>query len=331
MATPTRQELRALSNFCQVERQAQEYTASTRPINRELLDAKRRAIAAALHIMQQHNVPYIELPEELRAATGRKFVRIGQSHSTKELSDKFVTTCITEHYDELVRALHGVHDVAVATQLLTDAMWDVLKTNRTTYTPTLQFSNMKPRNLSAEEAGPPTTITSNPRLASALVSLHEARVAYDDNSRRARDFKLRIAQEREKVYEKVKEFMERTNTQQQNFTGGDNDEFTIKYVTSRRTLPLAVPECKEAVQAAVQALLTADSNQRALAGGTTDAGAVLQRNKDEILRLLLDEMKTRRGQTQKSVVRLMKKRGGSHGGAQEDEEDEEEDDERSDE
>lgn len=325
MPTPTRQELRALHAFCQVERQAQEYTASTRPVNRELLDAKRRAISAALHIMQHHDVPFMELPEEMRAATGRKYVRIGQSHATKELSDKFVTTCVEEHYDEFVNALHGVQDVAVATQVLTDNMWDVLKAKRTTYTPTLQFSNMKPRNVAAADAAPASAITANPRLASALLSLHEARVAYDDNKRRARDFKLKIAAEREKVYEKVKDYMERTKTEKQELTGGD-DEYTIKYVTSRRSLPLTAADCKDAVQTAVQALLT--TNQELLAGGSTDAGAVLRRNKAEILKLLVDEMKTRRGQTQKSVVRLMKKRGGAQGG-QEDEEEEEE--ERSDE
>jgi hypothetical protein len=304
-STPTKQEMKALGSFCEVERQLQEFTAQNRLLNRELMASRKNAMAAVVHMMETNGWSCVALDDELRAATNAKYVRASKTHTTKNLSDKFVAAVLLEHFDELTAPLDAADSPEAAAAALREAMWELLKEKRIKYSMSVDFSNNKPRAVTAADVVKLDAVGEGDRLASALHAMHTARAAFDDNRRRTRDMKARTEEERAKFYDKVKHFMERTETKKQVIQAVDGSEFTLKYTTARKTLPLSANECQNAIEAAVDAFMQANQGhimQHGLRGG------FLARQKESVVELLLSEMKQRRAQTQKAVVRLMRRR-----------------------
>lgn len=306
---PTKQEIKALGSFCEIERQVQRFTEENRAVNRQLLQSRKQAIDAVVRMMESNQWAVVALSGELRAATNAKYVRALKSHTTKELSDKFVTVVLNEHFDELVALVDGAESPEAAAQSLRAAMWELLKKERVHYRTTVDFSNNKPRAVSSSELVSLDDLggRDSTTFADALHAMHTSRTAWEENRSRARAVKAQSEEQRAKFYDKVKAFMERTDTKRQVIQASDGNEYTLKYTTARKTMPLKAAECQSAIEAAIDTFMQMHESH-ILENGLR--GGFVARAKESLVELVVSEMKQRRGQTQKSVVRLLKRRGG---------------------
>ena len=301
-AQPTRAEIKALSSFCDAERQLLHHQLDHRAEVKAMCASRKQALAAVLQLMEQQDMTCVALPDDLRDATGAKFVRTARTHSTKDLSEKFVRAVITSHFDDIKAAVHDVDNPERLSSILRDVMWDMLKRERITYRQTVQFSNNKPRTVDADAV----SVQLPPPLKEALHAMHGARQAIDGHKRRTNELKARVNEEKDKHLARVTSYMERANLDAQTIETGDGAAYTLKYTTMHKTMPLTVDQCQEAINAAVAAFLNVHRDH--LQGGGTLSGGYLEREQGSMLDLLVSELQQRRTQTQKKVMRLLKKK-----------------------
>lgn len=288
-----------------------DFKQQNKPLNRQLMASRKQAIGAVVGLMEGNQWQCVKLNDELRAATNAKYVRAVKTHTTKDLSDKFVVSVLTDHFDELLGDIDTADSPEAAAQKLRESIWELLKRERMHYRTSVSFSNNKPRTVETSDlVDLDDAAEQGTRLASALQAMHVSRVACSENRQLVREIKQRTEEKRAKFYDKVCSFMERTESKTQAVSSQDGREFTLKYTTARKTAPLTAVDCQNAIEAAIDTfMLTHQSHimSHGLRGG------YVARQKESILDLLVNEMKQRRSQTQKTVVRLLRKRGTGDG------------------
>lgn len=339
---PTRAELKALTSFCDAERQLLAYAATHKDAVKAMSVARKNALAASRQLLDSYNITCAPLPDELREATGAKYVRATTGHSTKDLSDKFVRATLSAHFDDVKAAVHEVESVDRLADVLRATMWDIFKRERVVYKPTVQFSNNKPRGLTAGAAGAtgadegtgtgtlplplPLPQTLAPPLVAALKDMHRAQQDIGAYRARTKELKQRIEEEKSKHIERVTGYMERARLDAQTIETREGPAYTLKYTSMQKTQALSAAQCQEALAAAVNAFVEMHrEHMQAQPGGMS--ADYMAREQESLVELLVRELAQRRVKTQHKVVRLLRKKqkkpGDEEEGGGDDEEEEE--------
>lgn len=326
---PTQQEMIALKSFCMAEEALKTYNLESAKLTKKLVKQRSASMATLLKHMVESKQECLALVDELSSLG--KFARLGQTHSTRELTSSLIRTSLHDHFEELVRAAVEVEEEAeeeeqedgeqpprgrkkrrkvepkkpaTVTDKLCTAVLKTVRMCRTTTHPVVEFSNSKPRTLSLEDI---PSVKSIPQIVKAVQRVHQVRLAYSQATEVSRQQKQSLEEQRALHSATVASFMTRTQRSSQAVIISDDGETAyVRRKLVAREMPATVAQFKLAVNSAVTSFL------RPLAGTPVDADGVaqyLQDHKDDLVERVISELDGMRTTQTEEIIRFEKARG----------------------
>jgi hypothetical protein len=330
---PTQQEMIALKSFCMAEQALKEYNTESAKMTKKLVKQRTASMGTLLKHMIESKQECLALVDELSSLG--KFARLGQTHSTRELTPSLIRTSLHDHYEELVRAAVEVNEdeeseeseeegrdaeagagrrkkkrkvepkkPLTVSERLCAAVLKTVRMCRTTTNPIVQFSNSKPRTLSLDDI---PSVKSLPQIVKAVQRVHQVRLAYAQATEVARQQRQTLEEQRAEHSATVASYMARTQRSSQAVIISDDGETAyVRRKLVARDVPPNVTQFKMAVSSAVATML------RPLAGKAVDADGVaqyLQDHKDEFVEQVIKELDTLRTTQTEEIIRFEKARG----------------------
>lgn len=246
----TRDDIAALTAFCECERELDTFASTRTAALKPLAEERAAAMQRLMDAMARAQVKCVSLPEDL--LPGKRYARIVDVRSQRDLTPSLVTQALINGASDVVTRLEeqAREDDAKLEEVLEQALLGTVKEARTSVHSSISFTNNAPRGINPDTI--PTTQSDG--FKNQILRLEHVRTEY---AQRAAEFKVQrvtLDEKKEAVLRTVRGYMDRMERDSQPvvLSGGASDGRAVlkrKVVTHKA--PLTVDQFKQAVHTAL--------------------------------------------------------------------------------
>jgi hypothetical protein len=289
-------ELQALQAFCKVERELQSVVAAGQREVRDAMDARDECMTALLACMEERGLECASLADV--GGVEAKYLRITQSHTTRDLSSNLVKHTLLNKFDHLLQ--HWTRESTP--EEVAGLVYSIVKEERNTFKPLVTFSNSLPRGVKDDD------VFRVVQDADMVAMVHRMRASQQQHAhvlevlRKKRDA---LEQQRSQHVEAVDAFMTSKQVVSQCIMDATGNCMYLRKKTSKRTQAMTVPQFKQVVSHTLTELQQ-ELQQESQGTGEDDAAGLhaLRQHRERIVARLVQAMDACKTVYVKDVIKL---------------------------
>lgn len=284
-------ELHALQAFCKVEREMKQVVAAGQKDVRDAMDERDECMTALLAYMEDRNMECAVL--EGVQGVDAKYVRITQSHTTRDLNTNLVKHALLNKFDHLVQHWKPectLEDVA-------ELVYSIVKEERNTFKPLVTFSNSLPRGVKVDDL---FRVVQDGDMAAMVRRMRASQQHHAQMLEVLRKQRDALEQQRSCYVEAVDAFMTNKQVMSQCIMDAAGQCMYLRKKTSKRTQPMTVPQFKQVVSHTLSEL-----QQEVADNAENNAGLhALSQHRDRVVARLVQAMEACKTVYVKDVIKL---------------------------
>lgn len=279
-----KEEVQALQQFCNLDRQLRAHAADSREAVRTLTRRRNECMAALLRTMQQRNIECLAVSDLVDEC---KYARILVSHTTRQITPTLVKDALTNHFAELEEAWSSGMTVEDAVPLL----YSAVRQDRTRTKPLVSFSNCLPRGLKPDMVVPASADT---HVSKMVTKLHTLQAHYSETVSAARETREALQGQKAEHLPLVEAFLTKRDTNMQMIVSKSGERLCLRRRQAHSRPPMSVAQFR--------AVLTSALAKLEARGISVDA---VMKEKDVLIDTVLECMDDNRSILTKQSIQIL--------------------------